>query len=52
MTRERLYTQEYFYDGDPRVCWRGDDAPVRLVDLQEAYSEHRLLILGDGDKFT
>jgi len=47
-----LHTQEYFYDRDPRTCWRGDEAPLRLVELQQKYCEHRLLILGDGDSLT
>jgi hypothetical protein len=49
MEREGLFTQRYFYDGDPRVCV--DDTTnraVHLTDLQKKYPSHRLLIFGDG----
>src|SRR5262245_26018525 len=51
MEREGLFTQRYFYDGDPRVCT--DDSTnlaVHLTDLQKKYSAHRLVIFGDGER--
>ncbi len=51
MEREGLFTQRYYYDGDPRVCT--DDSAnraVHLTDLQKKYSSHRLLIFGDGER--
>ena len=48
-----LYVQQYYFDGDPRICWSPQaNAPVRLSDLQSKYGEHRLLLFGDADRLT
>jgi hypothetical protein len=48
-----LYVQQYFFDGDPRICWSPEgNAPVRLPDLQSKYGDHRLLLIGDADRLT
>jgi len=48
-----LYVQQYFFDGDPRVC-RSPEAntPIRLSDLQSKYGGHRVLLIGDADRLT
>jgi hypothetical protein len=48
-----LYVQQYFFDGDPRICWSPEgNTPVRLSDLQSKYGGHRMLLIGDADRLT
>jgi hypothetical protein len=48
---EGLFLERYFYEGDPRECWREDsEQAVSLAELQRRYSGHRLLLLGDADR--
>ncbi|HJQ23190.1 MAG TPA: hypothetical protein VKA60_04695 [Blastocatellia bacterium] len=50
LEREGLFIRRYFYDTDPRVCWTETGASVELVELQNRYGEHRLLIFGEGER--
>ena len=51
LEREGIFMARYFYDGDPRICCqeRGEGW-VHLVDLQNKFAGHRLLIIGTGEK--
>jgi hypothetical protein len=50
LEREGLFIARYFYEGDPRVCRNETGGSVDLIELQNKYAEHRLLIFGDGEK--
>ena len=50
LEREGLFIARYFYEGDPRVCRNETGGSVDLLELQNKYAEHRLLIFGDGEK--
>jgi TonB family protein len=51
LERESVFVSRYFYDGDPRVCRDESGAGVvQLTELQNRYSNHRLLIFGNGEK--
>jgi tetratricopeptide (TPR) repeat protein len=50
LAREGVFIARYFYDGDPRVCRHENGGSFDLVELQNKYGEHRLLIFGNGDK--
>src|SRR5260370_11578411 len=48
-----LYVKQYFFDGDPGICWSPEaSAPVRLSDLKSKFGEHRVLLIGDADRLT
>ncbi|MEM6262312.1 MAG: SUMF1/EgtB/PvdO family nonheme iron enzyme, partial [Bacteroidota bacterium] len=53
--RSRDITAEfYFYEGDPKLCWRSRHQPesyVSLEELQNNYAGYRLLVVGDGAEF-
>ncbi|HEV2914522.1 MAG TPA: formylglycine-generating enzyme family protein [Pyrinomonadaceae bacterium] len=51
LEREGIFTARYFYDGDPRICCKeGGEGCVHLVDLQNKFAGHRLLIIGTGEE--
>lgn len=50
LEREGLFIARYFYDGDPRVCRNEIGHSFLLTELQEKYSEHRLLVFGNGER--
>ena len=46
---EDLPVERFYYDSDPRVCYRAMGEPaVRLEELAYRYDTSRLLIFGDG----
>ncbi len=48
---EGVYVTRYFYEQDPRVCFKEFDGQREyLFDLKTRYSDHRLIICGDGDE--
>jgi hypothetical protein len=48
--KESVFVVHYFYE-DPRICAdESDQNRVRLVELQNKYPKHRLIILGDGSE--
>ncbi len=49
---EGVYVTRYFYEQDPRVCFK-EPAGQReyLSVLKSRYSDHRLIICGDGEGF-
>jgi hypothetical protein len=49
LRNEDVFVESYFYDGDPRVCYRGDyRTGVLLEDLPR--HGHRLLVYGNGTR--
>ena len=51
LQNEGLFLTMLFFDGDPRVCWyAGQDKQAYLVDLEQRFSGHRLLLFTDGEK--
>ena len=49
LEKEGLYVTRYFYEKDPRVCFKEPGQPrVYLTQLQARYSDSRLIICGDG----
>jgi formylglycine-generating enzyme required for sulfatase activity len=49
---EGLFVTRYFYESDPRVCFKGPDQQrVYLSDLKARYSDHRLIVFGDGEEW-
>ncbi|HVG35807.1 MAG TPA: hypothetical protein VM911_22335 [Pyrinomonadaceae bacterium] len=51
LEREGVFVARYFYDGDPRICCQdGGEGCVHLVDLQNKFAGHRLLLIGNGEK--
>lgn len=48
---EGVYVTRYFYEKDPRVCFKQPDGQREyLFDLKNRYCDHRLIIFGDGDE--
>lgn len=50
LEQEDIFLARFFYDGDPRVCRGEDGEGIHLAELHDKFSEHRLLIFGDGEK--
>jgi formylglycine-generating enzyme required for sulfatase activity len=49
LEKEGLYVTRYFYEKDPRVCFKEPgQSRVYLAQLQARYSDSRLIICGDG----
>lgn len=47
-----IYIERFYYDGDPRVCWNERHSKgVRLEQLSRKYSNYRLLIFGNVNRF-
>jgi formylglycine-generating enzyme required for sulfatase activity len=52
LEKEGLFVARYFYEKDPRVCFKEPDGKrFYLSDLKTRYSDHRLIIFGDGEEF-
>src|SRR5205085_4813224 len=50
LEREGLFIARYFYEGDPRACRNEAGESCHVIELQNKYAEHRLLIFGVGEK--
>lgn len=49
LEKEGLYVTRYFYEKDPRICFKEPgQSRVYLTQLQARYSDSRLIICGDG----
>lgn len=52
LEKEGLFVARYFYEKDPRVCFKEPDGKrFYLSDLKTRYSDHRLIIFGNGEEF-
>lgn len=50
LEKEGIFVRRYFYENDPRVCFcELDQKRVYLYELKNLYSDHRLIIFGDGE---
>jgi hypothetical protein len=58
LRKEGVFVDRYYFNGDPRVCWK-EDRKTKYFSLDELafkHPEHRLLIFSDGagliDRFS
>lgn len=52
LTEDGLYIDKYYFDRDPRVCYKNTQAPPRsLQELTVRHPEHYLVIFSDGAAF-
>ncbi len=52
LENEGLFVQRYFYEKDPRVCFKEPDGErFYLSDLKTRYTNRRLIVFGDGEVF-
>ena len=51
LLKNDIHIERFFYDNDMRICWseRYPDG-IYLSDIQSKYSEHTLLLFGNGEK--
>jgi formylglycine-generating enzyme required for sulfatase activity len=51
LASEGIFVKRYFYQKDPRVCFEEPGSQrIYLTDLKTRYSDHRLIIFGDGEE--
>jgi len=52
LEKEGLFVTRYFYESDPRVCFKEPGRQrVYLSDLETRYSDSRLIVFGDGQEW-
>jgi WD40 repeat protein len=52
LENEGLFVKRYFYENDPRVCFKEPDGErFYLTDFKTRFHDHRLIIFGDGEEF-
>jgi len=52
LEKEGLFVTRYFYESDPRVCFKEPGRQrVYLSDLEARYSDSRLIVFGDGQEW-
>jgi len=50
LQHDAVFVERYFYERDPRVCFREPDGERELLaDLLDRYRDHRLILIGTGD---
>ncbi|MEP7344056.1 MAG: hypothetical protein ABI877_02255 [Gemmatimonadaceae bacterium] len=53
LERESVPVTRFYFDGDPRVCYREvGEAGLLLSEVRRKYPGHRLIILGSGEGLT
>ncbi|MCP4697949.1 MAG: SUMF1/EgtB/PvdO family nonheme iron enzyme [Gammaproteobacteria bacterium] len=52
LQEEEVHLHRYFYRGNPRICFEEPGGErTYLHDLQARYGKHRLIVIGEGEKF-
>ncbi|MCP5050776.1 MAG: hypothetical protein GY940_26670, partial [bacterium] len=52
LENEGLFVQRYFYEKDPRVCFKEPNGQrFYLSDFKTRYGDHRVIVFGTGEEF-
>ena len=47
LKKQELYTQRFFYEKQPSICWDEENRGYTITELQKKYADYYVIILGD-----